>query len=253
MNDIPLPQQVATTSETEKIIAEASESVTNSGRRNEIAESLKSKSMLKQQIFDNTHHVFSELKEILQEYAVEMNEDLDDVDRRIKLEYRDRGKFEAQLQLAGDILIFSMHTNIFLFERENIVWQNSYVKNDKRNAYCGVIHIYNFLADSFKYNRAADEGYLVARIFVNREMQYMVEGKRQVSFRHNNFGQGVITPAALVEIVENTMAYTLDFDLLLPPYDTIKVVNVEQMNTKIENSKLQTGKRLGYQFRSDDV
>ncbi|MCH5305035.1 MAG: hypothetical protein J1E79_00990 [Rikenella sp.] len=223
-------------------------------KREQIIETLKTKSALLQHIFDNTQQVFGQLKEILQEYAVEVNERLDGTtDKRVKMEYRDRGKFEAQLQMAGDILIFSMHTNIFLFDRENIIWQNSYVKQDRQNAYCGVIHIYNFLADSFKYNRSADEGYLVARIFVNREFQYMVEGKRQVAFRHDRFGQGAITPEALTEIIENTMAYTLDFDLLVPPYDTVKLVTVDQMNTKIENSKLQTGKRLGYQFRSDDV
>lgn len=223
-------------------------------KREQIIETLKTKSALLQHIFDNTQQVFGQLKEILQEYAVEVNERLDGTtDKRVKMEYRDRGKFEAQLQMAGDILIFSMHTNIFLFDRENIIWQNSYVKQDRQNAYCGVIHIYNFLADSFKYNRSADEGYLVARIFVNREFQYMVEGKRQVAFRHDRFGQGAITPEALTEIIENTMTYTLDFDLLVPPYDTVKLVTVDQMNTKIENSKLQTGKRLGYQFRSDDV
>ncbi|WP_294596080.1 hypothetical protein [uncultured Rikenella sp.] len=224
------------------------------GKREQIVETLKTKSVLLQRIFDNTQQVFGQLKEILQEYAVEVNEQLEGVtDRRVKLEYRDRGKFEAQLQLAGDILIFSMHTNVFQFERENIIWQNSYVKQDKQNSYCGVINIYNFLSDSFRYNRSADEGYLVARIFINREFQYMVEGKRQVTYRHDNFGQGAITQDALTEIIENTMAYTLDFDLLVPPYDTVKLVTVDQMNTKIENSKLQTGKRLGYQFRSDDV
>lgn len=224
------------------------------GKREQIVETLKTKSVLLQQIFDNTQQVFGQLKEILQEYAVEVNEQLEGAfDRRIKLEYRDRGKFEAQLQLAGDILIFSMHTNVFQFERENIIWQNSYVKQDKQNAYCGVINIYNFLSDSFRYNRSADEGYLVARIFINRDFQYMVEGKRQVTYRHDNFGQGAITPDALTEIIESTMAYTLDFDLLVPPYDTVKLVTVDQMNTKIENSKLQTGKRMGYQFRSDDV
>ncbi|MCC8062223.1 MAG: hypothetical protein LIO68_03135 [Rikenellaceae bacterium] len=224
------------------------------GKREQIIKTLKTKSALLQHIFDNTQQVFGQLKEILQEYAVEVNEQLEGVtDKRVKLEYRDRGKFEAQLQLAGDILIFSMHTNVFQFERENIIWQNSYVKQDKQNAYCGVINIYNFLADSFKYNRSADEGYLVARIFINRDFQYMVEGKRQVTYRHDNFGQGAITPQALTEIIENTMAYTLDFDLLVPPYDAVKLVTVDQMNTKIENSKLQTGKRLGYQFRSDDV
>ena len=31
------------------------------------------------------------------------------------------------------------------------------------------------------------------------------------------------------------------------------VVTVDQLNTKIENSKMQTGKRLGYKFNSDDI
>lgn len=214
---------------------------------------LKDKSAIKQTIFDNTYSILLQIKEILQDYAITVNESIDGIDKRIKLEYRDRGKFEAQLQVAGDIIIFSMHTNIFMFERENIIWKNSYVEKDKMNAYCGVINIYNFLADSFKYNRSSDEGYLIGRIFINRDFQYLVEGKRQFSYRHNNFGQGPITLSALTDVIETAISYTLDFDLLAPPYDTIKLVSVEQMNTKIENSKLQTGKRLGYKYNADDI
>lgn len=224
-----------------------------SSKRSELIETLKEKATIKQLVYDNTFSVMADLKDILQEYAVEANELLEGADRRIKLEYRDRGKHEAQLQLAGDILIFSMHTNVFQFERDNIIWKNSYVQKNKDNAYCGVIHIYNFLSDSFRYNRQSDEGYLIGRIFINREMQYMVEGKRQVSFRHNSFGNGAITTESLTEIVESAIGYTLEFDLLTPPFDTIKVVSVDQMNTKIENSRLQTGKRLGYLYNSDDV
>lgn len=222
-------------------------------RRSEIVDTLKKKATLKQTVYDNTYSVMTQLKEILQEYAVEANELLEGADRRVKLEYRDRGKHEAQLQLAGDILIFSMHTNVFQFERDNIIWKNSYVQKSKENSYCGVINIYNFLTDSFKYNRQSDEGYLIGRLFVNREMQYLVEGKRQVSFRHNNFGNGVITTEALTEIIESAIGYTLEFDLLVPPFDTIKIASVEQMNTKIENSRQQTGKRMGYLYNSDDV
>lgn len=222
-------------------------------RRTEIVDTLKQRASLKQLVHDNTYNVLMQLKEILQEYAVEANDILEGADRRIKLEYRDRGKHEAQLQLAGDILIFSMHTNVFQFERDNIIWKNSYVQKEKDNAYCGVINIYNFLTDSFKFNRINDEGYLIGRIFINREMQYLVEGKRQISFRHNNFGNGAITTDALTEIIESAIGYTLEFDLLVPPFDTIKIASVEQMNTKIENSRHQTGKRLGYQYNSDDV
>lgn len=222
-------------------------------KREEIIGTLKEKASLKQLVYDNTYATFILLKELLQEYAVEANELLDSADKRIRLEYRDRGKFEAQLQVAGDILIFSMHTNIFCFERENIIWKNSYVERNRYNAYCGVINIYNFLSDSFKYNRAGDEGYLIGRMFVNREKQYFVEGKRQMSYRHNSFGQEQISNQALIDIIESAIGYALEFDLLMPPYDAVKLVSVDLMNTKIENSKLQTGKRLGFKYNSDDV
>lgn len=61
-------------------------------KREQIVETLKTKSALLQHIFDNTQQVFCQLKEILQEYAVEVNERLDGTtDKRIKMEYRDRG------------------------------------------------------------------------------------------------------------------------------------------------------------------
>lgn len=80
-----------------------------------------------------------------------------------------------------------------------------------------------------------------------------MEGKRQMSLRHNNFGTQAIDKAALLNIVEIAVTYSLEFDLLVPPYDAVKIVSVDQMNTKIENSKMQTGKRLGYKFNSDDI
>ena len=109
------------------------------------------------------------------------------------------------------------------------------------------------MRNSLRYNRSADEGYLIGRIFVNREMQYFVEGKRQISMKHNNFGTQRIDRDALLNIVETAIDYTIDFDLLVPPYDAVKIVSVDQLNTKIENSKIQTGKRLGYKFCSDDI
>ena len=221
--------------------------------RNGIIEKLSNKASLNQQVFDNTFSVFGNLKEVLHEMSSEIDDTLEEACKDARIESRDRGKFEAQLQIADDILIFSMHSNVFEFNREHIIWQNSYVQQARENSYCGMINIYNFLSDSFRYNRSADEGYLIGRIFINREMQYFVEGKRQISMRHNSFGTQRIDRAALLNIIENAIDYTVDFDLLVPPYDAVKVVTVDQLNTKIENSKMQTGKRLGYKFNSDDI
>jgi len=223
------------------------------GMRKHILEKIEVKANIEQAIFDNTFNVFLELKDILHEMSSEIDDALEGRDKRIKIEYRDRGKFEAQLQIAADTLIFSMHTNVFRFNREHMIWQNSYVSNEHLNGYCGIINIYNFLSDSFKYNRNADEGYLIGRIFINRENHYCVEGKRQLHYKHNDFGSKTMDREGLINIVEMAIQYTLDFDLLVPQYDSIKIVSVDQLNTKIENSKMQTGKRLGYKFNSDDI
>ena len=49
------------------------------------------------------------------------------------------------------------------------------------------------------------------------------------------------------------MLYSMSFDLLVPPYDLVKVASVDQINAKIESSRMQTGKRMGYRYNSDDV
>lgn len=217
--------------------------------RERILQTIVRKSTLKQRVFDNTFAVFNELKETLLEMASEMDDDLEGkLDKRVRLEYRDRGKFETQLQVASDLLIFQMHTDVFEFDASHPVWNNPYVESDPTNSYCGIVNIYNFLSDSFKFNRNADEGYMIGRIFVNRERRYFVEGKRQTSLPVTQFGQSEIDKGALIAILESAIDFSLDFDLLTPPYEDNKRVTVDQFNTRMDNSKFVTGKRLGYPF-----
>ena len=57
----------------------------------------------------------------------------------------------------------------------------------------------------------------------------------------------------LVGFVESAMLYSLSFDLLVPPFDLVKVASVEQINAKIESARMSTGKRMGYKYNSDDI
>jgi hypothetical protein len=209
---------------------------------------------MKSKIFEQSIEVFNLLKDVLSEMSNDLNEMLDDKDyKRVRLEYRDRGKFEAELKFADDVLIFSMHTDVFQFDREHPVWKNEYLKKEPYNSYCGVINVNNFLSDSMKFNRLDDMGYLVARLFVNKDKSFFVEGKRQKRQMTDSFGSSSLTREDLVEFVESAILYTLSFDLLVPPYDIVKHATVEQINVKIESSKMTTGKRLGYKYNSDDV
>ena len=222
--------------------------------RERILATIINKSTLKQHIFDNAFATFNELKDVLFEIASELDDDLDGkLDKRVRIEYRDRGKFEAQLQIASDLLIFRMHTDVFEFDSNHIIWQNEYVQAERDNSYCGVIDIYNFLSDSFKFNRNADDGYLIGRIFINREKCFFVEGKRQTLVRPMAFGKEKITREDLVAIMETAINYAINFDLLVPSYEDNKRVTVDQFNSKMDNSKFITGKRIGYEFNVDDI
>jgi hypothetical protein len=214
---------------------------------------LKEKSILKQKVYDNTLEWFSIIKDILKNFSKEVNVSLGGLDQRIKMEYTDRSNFDAQLKVAGDILLFSMHSNIFQFDREHPAWKTPYIQKNKYNAYSGIINIYNFLFDSFKYSRLDDLGYLIARVFINHENQYLVEGKRQMGMLFSNYGNEALTKDALQMIISTAIQYSLEFDLLVPPYDTVKIATVGQAESKIQHSRIITGKRLGFQFNSDDV
>lgn len=218
-----------------------------------ILESLKTKAVIKQTVYDNTKKALENLKIVMLEITRECNSAIKGLDKRIMLEFHDRSKFEAELKVAGDLLIFSMHTNIFDFEHNHSIWKSVYVRKEKMNSYCGVISIYNFLNDSFKYNRINDIGYMIGRIFVNKENHFFVEGKRQLGFLYDDFDEAILDKNNMKKIIESAILYSLEFDLLAPPYDAVAIISVEQMTQRFENAQIQTGKRVGFQFNANPV
>ncbi|MFR9504248.1 MAG: hypothetical protein SNH73_07370 [Rikenellaceae bacterium] len=222
--------------------------------REKILKTITLKSNLKQRVFDTSFTSFNLLKDTLFEMASEIDDQLEgQLDRRVRLEYRDRGKFEAQLQVANDTLIFQMHTDVFQFDRDHQIWQNEYTTTSIENSYCGVINIYNFLADSFKFNRNADEGYLIGRIFINADRHYFVEGKGQSGVKADKFGTATLDRLALIEILESAIYYSIQFDLLVPPFELNHRVKIDQFNSKMDNSKFETGKRLGFEYNTKNL
>jgi hypothetical protein len=193
------------------------------------------------------------LKEELFKITEDLNRKLTDADQRVQLRFVDKGEFTAELFVAGDVLVFSMHTNIFQFDRDHEIWKTDYIKDDPTAGYSGVINLYNFLADSFRYSRLEDLGYLVARIFVNKNNHFFVQGKRQSGFNYATLGDNVLDRAAIQEIVKVSVQYCLDFDLLVPPYEAVKLISVGQIHQNISDAKVATGKRLGFKFKVDDV
>lgn len=216
-----------------------------------ILQLLKEKASLKQDVYKNTVDMFFDLKEVVKEVVDELRPQAYAIDKRLVVEYRDKSEFEIELRVAGDVLLFHMHTNVFEFDTTHQMWRTSYVKQDPSNSFCGMINIYNFLADSFKYNRANDLGYLVARVFLNKDDHYFVEGKRQLGFLYNDFSNAVLDKEGLRKIIESSIVYCLNFDLFTPPFEEMKVVTIGQVMEENMMMSVKTGKRLGFRFQAD--
>lgn len=212
---------------------------------------IKEKSVLKQDVFHNIQLNFKILKNVLKEVGDDLRDRMKAVDDRVVIEYRDVDDYEAHLRVGGDILIFHMHTNVFKFDDNHSLWRTSYFKENVNRGYCGVINIYNFLADSYKYNRVNDLGYMIARIFINNENHFMVQGKRQLGFLYNDIINSIIDKEQMKAVIQSAILYSLDFDLYVPPYDEVKQVSVYEMQRLSEGLRMKTGKRLGFRFQAD--
>lgn len=222
----------------------------------ELKESLKTlvfdKSDLKQQVYQSTLESFNTFRDTTKQIIELFKQHAAAEQRAVKFEYTDRGDFEFEVRFGGDVLLFMMHTNVFEFSRDHQVMKSQYIREDPRRSYCGVIHIYNFLADSFDYQRDNDLGYMIGRIFINHEKHYFIEGKRELGMLYNNFNSSLITNESVQNIIESAIEYTTNFDLLTPPYDEIKVVSVGEMRYNMDKKSLVTGKRLGFRFQADN-
>ena len=217
--------------------------------RQEIIKLLATKSVTKYTAFDNTFVAFENIKKSLQELAKDVKGELNTLGKDIPVEYKEKGKFEIEFKVAGDLLLFYMHTNIFELPESHAVMQQAYIKDDPSRAYCGIISIYNFLADSFKYNRSNDMGYLVSRIFINKENDYLVEGRRRLGFTYNNFRMLKLDNESLQNIIESALLYSIKLDLTVPNFEFVSEISVVEMQNITSSIALKTGKRLGFKYK----
>lgn len=206
------------------------------------------KSTVKQDVYSKTLECFNLLKEEASGAIESLLICKEEEGHYLDIAYANRGIYEAEMRFSGDALTIQMHTNVFAFPNEHFVHQHVDVKNDKENGYVGMILIYNFLADSLRFNRQTDMGYLLGRIFINRKGQFFVDGKRQFSFLYPNFSEQLFNQDVAQQLIQKAMKQAIDFDLYVPPFDEVKEVSLYQKNLQQGNTAIKTGKRVGFVY-----
>lgn len=212
-----------------------------------LSDALLAKASLKQKVYRQTKTVFNELNDSLTETAAVIGPEVFKKDKTVDVDFNRKGEFESQLKFSGDTLVFMMHTNTFTFEPKYFVHNTPYVQEDPCRAYFGMILVYNFLSDSIKYKRLNDVGYLVARIFVNLEKHFFVEGPQQFSFQFSDISTRPIDKTDIQGIINTAIVQSLEFDLFVPPMEMTKAMTLNDKVMISNYTGKSTGKRLGFE------
>lgn len=215
---------------------------------NNIIQILNSKSSTKQLIYRKTKEIFADFTSILKEKIELLHDEVRKNDSSIFVEFSNHGSFETHIKFSGDALVFHMHTNVFDFPSSHNIHKTNYVKEDTDRSFCGVINVYNFLSDSFKYNRMNDVGNLICRIFINKENHYFVEGEKQLGFLFDDFSNQVINKEAINKIIDMCILFALDFDLMTPNFKDVNLISLHQILDMNNSHKLKTSKSLGFKL-----
>ena len=210
---------------------------------------LHDKVTLKQDVLALTKKWFKELNEVITSEVPTLKLGLRD--QRIRMDFTVKSDYETRVLIGSDALIFHLHTNVFTIPEDNPLWKDVYVKKDFSRGYFGVIYVYNFSAQSILQNRIGDEGALLARIYINKESRFVVEGVQQVALRFPKIAKNILTKDVFVEMLHLLFLGAVSNDLIIPPYDVVSGINVDQLNELSENLGIRTNKTLG--FRSSNT
>jgi len=106
---------------------------------------------------------------------------------------------------------------------------------------------------SYLRNRYEDRGNLIARIMMNHEDHFMVEGKGQLGVLFQDPENTLMNENYMKLIVQLSFAFALQFDLYIPPYEYLEEITIAQVQEISDSLKIQTGKRLGFKQQVEDI
>jgi hypothetical protein len=214
-------------------------------RLNAIFEGLTQKSAAKQAIYRNTLDAFNLCKKVSKELVSKLSSRINPLDSSVLIEYRDVNELEFHVKIAGDLLIFVMHSNIVTFPDDFDLMKTDYVEADFKRRFFGHIMAYNFMADSIKYSRLNDPGYLLGRVLINIENHFYLEGVDQMDLRYKDISKNILTEEVVALMVESTMIAAVNNDLMAQDLDDIRKITVKQ---KLDNQQVSRTQKVGFNF-----
>jgi len=207
---------------------------------------LHDKALLKQEVIGGSHDRFNMFKQVMTDEVKNLSSKL--TDKRIRMQFIDKGSNECHVMAGSDALVFHLHTNVFTLPSEHPFWKQNYLKKDFSKGYFGVIYVYNFLAKSILQQHLDDGGGLIARIFINKDGAFFIEGSQQIAEKFIRLGRNKFNEKTAKEIFLLTAISAVNVDLTIPGYEEVSTISVEQLQEISSNLGIHTAKKLGFQL-----
>ncbi len=211
-----------------------------------IVELLLNKSSVKQKTYRNVCKAFKLLEKEAKDLIKDINSRTAERDKDIKLSVENINLQEFHIRIAGDLLVFVLHTNIITLPEDYEYNKSSYVADQPLRKYMGQINVYNFMSDSFEFNRLNDPGYLVARLLINYENYFIVEGDRQIGFMFESVSGKPLEKIDLDVMIKLIITQAAENDLVVPPFPQIRKITVREKLNKTQS--MGAGNKIGFQM-----
>jgi hypothetical protein len=207
---------------------------------------LEYKSTAKQVTYKKLIDAFGALAKESKRVITELKKRSHPEDADVTLGFERINEHEFQIKLAGDMLVFVLHTNIVTFDDSHEVMKDPYIQSSELNRYFGQIMIYNFMSDSIKFHRVNDPGYLLARLLINHDGRYIIEGEGKLGVVFSHISESAITEPDLNILVKLALTLAIENDLMAPPYTQVKFITLYQKLEKTQ--ELGAGQKIGFRM-----
>lgn len=207
---------------------------------------LETKSTAKQITYKNLVAAFQTLQADARQVIAEVKAKTKPGDQDVTTDFLVVNEHEFQVKLAGDLLVFVLHTNIVTFQEDHPVMQTEYIRQQTVNRYFGQIMIYNFMSDSIRFNRVNDPGYLLARLLINHEGRYVIEGDGPLAQFSQQVSDTAISEIELTNLVKIALALAIENDLVAPPFPQVRFITLHQKLEKTQ--ELGAGQKIGFRM-----
>ncbi len=206
---------------------------------------LQDKAITKQYAYKNVYQVFKDFKSCATKLVNAINENKNLAAHQVDVKMSDVNEFEFHIKMGGELVVFLMQTNIYQIPFSHPLFKSKYISEDKSRSYFGQILVYNFLADTIKYNRQQDSGYLLARFFVNNDMHFYIEGVKNLNFTHPDISRNNVNDDIIEDFILDAVQLSIETDLVTSSFKESFTLTLSEKNEFVSDF---VGKKVGFKL-----